>query len=348
MSNLLDLPPYGQRNEKQFLAEINGLTRHHYAGCPEYRNIFPKLRDAEDVRDIPFIHAGVFKDLALKTYSNEIVHQRTLTSSATSSGISSRIALDSLSSLLQSRSVVSILSNFIGASKRPLLVLDSALALRQRGQVSAASAAALSLQPLASRVAFLLKESHNIASMNWELLAEVISDEDEIIIYGFTSILWLAWSEADFPPAIVHALRNRRIRFVHSGGWKKLERIKVDEEKFKTALLKTAGPGSTVTDYYGLVEQVGIVYPLCEYGFRHVPVWADVLVRDPYTLEALESKTGLLQLLNVLAHGAPYHSVLTEDMGITIPGACPCGREGKKFRLEGRLPKAEIRGCANV
>jgi len=77
-------------------------------------------------------------------------------------------------------------------------------------------------------------------------------------------------------------------------------------------------------------------------------VWADIVVRDPISLAPLEGEPGLLQLLNVLAVGAPYHSVLTEDTGRVVPGACPCGRSGKRFELLGRLPKAEVRGCANV
>ena len=102
------------------------------------------------------------------------------------------------------------------------------------------------------------------------------------------------------------------------------------------------------SDFYGLVEQMGIIYPMCEYGARHVPVWADVIIRDVYTLKPLMEETGQIQLLNVLAYGAPYHSVLTEDVGRLIPGECPCGRKGRRFDLLGRVPRAEIRGCANV
>ena len=103
-----------------------------------------------------------------------------------------------------------------------------------------------------------------------------------------------------------------------------------------------------MVDYYGLVEQVGIVYPLCSAGFRHAPAWADVLVRDSWTLTPLADGPGQLQLLNLLARGAPYHSVLTEDLGRLVPGDCPCGRATRRFDLIGRVPQAEVRGCANV
>lgn len=150
------------------------------------------------------------------------------------------------------------------------------------------------------------------------------------------------------PDTVRARLRGKRIHFVHSGGWKKMEAMRVDRAEFDGALTRDLDPASRVIDYYGLVEQVGVIYPLCEYGVRHVPVWAEVLVRDPYSLCSVEGQPGQIQLMNVLAHGAPYHSVLSEDMGRIVPGACKCGRSGKRFELLGRMPHAELRGCANV
>ena len=150
-------------------------------------------------------------------------------------------------------------------------------------------------------------------------------------------------------PADVRArLSHKKVHFVHSGGWKKLEASQVDRDRLDAALLGGVAPGSQVIDCYGLVEQVGVLFPLCEQGFRHVPRWADVVVREPWTLEPLTDQPGLLQLMNVLAHGAPYHNVLTEDCGRLVKDECPCGRSGRRFELLGRVPRAEMRGCANV
>ena len=65
-------------------------------------------------------------------------------------------------------------------------------------------------------------------------------------------------------------------------------------------------------------------------------------------MNPLAGEAGMLQLMNCLAFGAPYHNVLTEDMGVTFEAACACGREGQRFELLGRMPDAELRGCANV
>ncbi|MBS2023551.1 MAG: acyl-protein synthetase, partial [Deltaproteobacteria bacterium] len=127
-----------------------------------------------------------------------------------------------------------------------------------------------------------------------------------------------------------------------------LEALAISRAQLEDRLLSRVALGSKVIDYYGLVEQVGVIYPLCEHGFRHVPVWADVLVRDAHTLAPVTDAGGLLQLMNPLARGAPYHSVLTEDLGRIVSGPCACGRSGKRFELLGRIPKAEVRGCASV
>ena len=349
MSRILEKAnPYGYRSEKDFLAEMNALTRFHLEGCPEYARIWPNFQRADNVADLPYIHVELFKHISFKTHAEGINHERTLKSSATSSGVSSQITLDKTSSAMQSSSTLLILKDFVGDAIRPLLILDNSRSLLMRGEISARIAAAMSLKPLASEMYFLLKDANDSSSMKWDMLAEQLRRHDDILVYGFTWILWQAWGMAEIPSEVLGLLSGKRIHFVHSGGWKKLEDIQVDRNTFDNKLLENLHPGSKVIDFYGLVEQVGIIYPLCEEGYRHAPAWADVLVRDPWTLETLIGEPGQLQLMNTLAHGAPYHNVYTEDLGRIIPGQCPCGRSGKRFEILGRVPKAEIRGCSNA
>ena len=349
MSRLLDpANPYGPRTEAGFLDEMNALTRFHLDGCPEYARIWPEFERAERLADLPWLHVGLFKHIAFRTTAEGIRHERTLKSSATSSGVPSLVALDRASSELQSASTQAIFRDFIGPGTRPLLVLDSSRSLLTRGEVSARVAAALSLRPLASEIHFLLEDASDPASMKWDALAELLANHDDLLLYGFTWVLWLAWVAAEMPDAVRDALAGKRIHFVHSGGWKKLDDLRVDRQTFDDRLLAGLRPDSRVIDFYGLVEQVGIVYPLCEAGYRHVPAWAEVLVRDPWSLDTLIGETGQLQLMNTLARGAPYHNVLTEDLGRIVAGDCACGRSGTRFELLGRVPQADVRGCANV
>jgi len=348
LRNLLDKDPYGPRDEGAFITEMNRLTEHHLDACDEYAKVWPDWRPATAAEQLPYLHVGTFKWIDFRSSGADIKHERTLLSSATTSGTPSRIALDEKSSELQSRSSLAILADFVGETARPLLVVDSARSLRMRREVSARIAAAMSLRPLASDIYFLLAAPEDPSSMKWDALGDILDQYDEFLVYGFTWILHSAWGAAAIPEDIRSRLAGKTICFVHSGGWKKLEAERVTREAFDATLLTGLTAESKVVDFYGLVEQVGIVFPLCESGYRHTPVWADVIVRDSLDMRPLNDEPGQLQLMNVLASGAPYHSVLTEDVGRIVSGACPCGRSGKRFELLGRLPKSEARGCANV
>lgn len=357
MKSLLDrheADPYGPRDDASFLEQANALSQVHLRGCAAFARMWPDWQPAACLEELPFVHVGVFKHVSLRSESDGIEHQRVLESSSTSGKGASQIHLDLHSSALQARSSQAILASFVGRQKRPLLILDSVKSLRRRGGVSARVAAAMSLQPFSSSVHFLLGDADDGESVKWDELGKLLSEHDEFLVYGFTWILWLAWGaqvqrrSGGMPEELRKALQGKRIHFVHSGGWKKLEAAKLERAEVDRWLLQDLDPGSAVIDYYGLVEQVGVVYPLCPEGWRHVPVWADVLVRDPLSLACLEEEPGQLQLINLLAWGAPYHSVLTEDLGRLVPGVCACGRGARRFELLGRVPNAEVRGCANV
>lgn len=347
MSTLLNHAPYGPRQDGEFLREMVQLTERHREGCPEYARIVRDWREAQWAGDLPFLHAGLFKHVTLKTASGAAAG-RTLESSATGGSTPSRIYLDEESSRMQARSAAAILRDFAGDALRPLLILDDRRSLATRGRLQARVAAALSLMPLASDIYCLLEDSARPESIQLDILGKALERSDDLLLYGFTTALWQSWACAGFPQDVRRTLAGKRVQFIHSGGWKKLEAQRVDRETFDSRVLATAGTGSRVLDCYGLVEQVGMLYPRCEYGYRHVPVWADVLVRDPWTLQAVVESTGQIQLMNVLARGAPYQSVLTEDLGRVMPGECGCGRSGRRFELIGRMPKTEMRGCANV
>lgn len=348
MTRWLDLNPYGERDDDGFLADMNALTEHHVQGCPVYRRILESWKPADRIASLPFLHVELFKHLELRTKTHGIRHHRTLFSSSTSGNKASKVILDSKSSVLQSKSSSLILREFLSAGQRPLIVLDNAESLRRKGEVSARVAAALSLRPFATEIHFVLSDRDKGLYVDWDKVRSLLESNDSILVYGFTSILWEGWGEILEKEAVSLNLKGKTIDFVHSGGWKKLEGSRIERDRFDDALLKDLSTESRVIEYYGLVEQVGIVYPRCSEGFFHVPIWADVLVRDSYTGESVEEEIGQLQLMNLLAYGSPYHNVLTEDMGRIIEERCNCGRSGKKFELLGRIPRAELRGCANV
>lgn len=348
MTDLLDQPAYGNRDDAGFLAEMNRITQFHTAHCSEYSRVFPDFSPVNRIEDLPYLHVSAFKHVHFQSQDGSIRHERVLNSSATSSNQPSQIALDRYSSELQSKSSRAILTDFIGAEKRPLIILDSKSALVQRGKVSARIAAGLALRPFATKLYFGLDTQDLDSPVLWDHLADALQHNDTLLVYGFTWVLWRLWACNDMPADVAQRLRDMSVTYVHSGGWKKLEDESVSPAALKQKLLDISGPGSRVVDYYGLVEQNGLIYPECEAGWRHVPLWADVLGRDPYDHSLVYGAPAQLQLMNVTPHGAPYHNVLTEDLAEVRTDPCTCGRSGRRFRLLGRLPKAETRGCANV
>lgn len=347
MTSLLDGAPYAERDDASLLRELVALTEWHRAGSKAYAAIVAGFVEAASFGDLPYLHASVFKHLALKTAHPDVKHGRILSSSATTGSNPSTIALDDLSSSLQVRSAAAILAEFVGRDRRPLIVVDDPKSMRGRGGVSARTAAALGLHPFASDVHFVLDESSGEPVVRWDKVEAVLASSSDVLVYGVSWLLWRAWGNAVAPPQVAERLAQTRVTLVHSGGFKRLASARVERDAFDGALLAGTGALSRVVDFYGLVEQNGVVFPLCERGRRHVPRWAHVIARDRRTLEPTLD-VGLLQLLNPLPRGAPYHSVLTEDVGRLHGDPCPCGRGGPTFELMGRLETAEVRGCSDV
>src|SRR5215472_17319528 len=103
VTELLDSPPYGPRQDQRLLAELNALARHHRDYCPPFARIWKRWTEAADVSGIPFLHVGLFKLGTFQTDYPSVRRGRTLRSSGTS-GSASQIALDDESASLQSRS----------------------------------------------------------------------------------------------------------------------------------------------------------------------------------------------------------------------------------------------------
>ena len=66
-----------------------------------------------------------------------------------------------------------------------------------------------------------------------------------------------------------------------------------------------------------MVEQIGSIFLEGPGGLLYPPNFADVIVRDPETWEpAANGQPGVIQVLSLLPHSYPGHSLLTEDTGV--------------------------------
>jgi hypothetical protein len=334
--------------------QLEALLAHHCANCADYGRLIDDWRrrcpaPLVSPEQYPMIPVTIFKEYNLRSTFSAVM---TLESSATTSASASKIAVDRTTKKRQAASAHRILSDFIGSEQRPLLVFDVEQTVRGTESLSARGAAILSLAHLASEFHFVLREQNGALHVDHDALDQALAaiGQRAFVAYGFTYILFqvhqaLAGRSERLPPVHPESV------VLHSGGWKRLAEQAVDKATFNQVVAGAWALSPTrVIDFYGTIEQVGIPYPDCSAGLKHVPYWADAIVRRSDTLQPADlGETGLLQLISCLPLSAPNHSVLTEDLGELVHwDGCSCGRRGKAFVFKGRAPRAEIRGCSDV
>jgi phenylacetate-coenzyme A ligase PaaK-like adenylate-forming protein len=342
--------------KQRFLsAQLAALVARHAAGCPPYARVVEEWQrrhappsEATPIEDFPYIPVNLFKEFDLVSTTEKVM---SVQSSATTTGKSSKVFTDKSTRRRQTLSAAKIWNDFIGETRRPCLVFDLEATVRGNDSLGARAAAILSLAHHASSWHFVMRADGDALRVDVDALRRALDETagKPILCYGFTYLLYLAHREL-IDAGFAYPLHPDSL-FLHSGGWKRL----IDQSVEKPAFNRTiAAPWdvapSNVIDFYGTVEQVGMLYPDCREGLKHVPYWADVVLRRPDSLEpAPAGETGLIQLVSALPLAAPNHSVLTEDLGALVAvDGCACGRRGNAFVFKGRAPKSEVRGCSDV
>ncbi|MDC0601525.1 acyl-protein synthetase [Aliiglaciecola sp.] len=347
--SLLQHDVYGllQEQKEQILCNIlDALHKHHEQHCEAYGRIVNDENDSFNMlSDFPYLAVRLFKQLDLRSIDKQDVY-RVLQSSGTTSQQPARVYLDKVTSARQSKVLVKILQDSIGKQRLPMLIIDSPSVLKDKAKFSARGAGIQGLSFFGRDHTYALDDN---MQPNWPVI-DAFHDKyagQPVLMFGFTYMVWLYFVQQ--LSSSQRTLHFDKGILLHSGGWKKLEQAKVDNDSFKATLLKTTGI-SRCFNFYGMAEQVGSVFVECAHGHLHAPVFADVIVRDPFTLACSPNgELGLLQVLSAVPSSYPGHSILTEDLG-TLLGVddCPCGRKGKYFSVQGRLPKTEVRGCSDT
>lgn len=351
-SALLQLEPYAlPHSEKQgvFSKVLTELTQFHRENCPEYRRLLQALGCPENMEcteeTAPFLPVSIFKELELRSVPEDAGF-KTLTSSGTTGQKVSKIYLDAGTSASQQQVLCRIMSDFLGDQRVPYLVLDSRRVLKDRAMFSARGAGILGFSIFGSRTCYALDENMELDLDGVrQFLAQ--HEGETIFLFGFTFMIW---------KHVIRALEERGEHLdipngilVHGGGWKKLAGEAVSPEEFK-ARVKAATGVERVSNYYGMAEQTGCIYMECPCGHLHASAWSDIVIRRGADYSVCEpGEEGVIQVLSLLPRSYPGHSLLTEDMGILLgEDDCPCGRKGKYFKVTGRVPRAEVRGCSDT
>ena len=101
---LLEISPYSlnKKDKSRILTKrLVELTKHHRENCPEYAKILDSIsfdeNQVQNYEQLPFLPVRLFKELSLKSISDEKI-VKTMTSSGTSGQSVSRIYLDKITS----------------------------------------------------------------------------------------------------------------------------------------------------------------------------------------------------------------------------------------------------------
>jgi hypothetical protein len=335
-----------QERRDYLTTTLNGLTLHHLNHSRGYRAIveamFPQWQPTDGVEGIPFLPVSLFKQTVVKSIPDADVF-KTVTSSGTG-GVPSRVFLDRETATRQTRALTSIMSHVLGPGRRPMLIIDTEAVLSDRSNRTARAAGVVGLMGLGRKHVFLLDDQIRPQEDRLEEFVRTYAGQP-LLIFGFTYMVWQYLYQAFGS----HGFDLSNAVLVHSGGWKQMESVRVDNDTFKRSLGNSFGI-ETVVNFYGMAEQVGSIFIEGEDGLLHPSILSDVIVRDPETWQPQPTGVeGVLQVLSVVPTSYPGHSLLTEDVGVIETIDDPRHRlGGKAFRVLGRLPKAELRGCSDT
>ncbi|MBN2101789.1 MAG: acyl-protein synthetase [Candidatus Aenigmarchaeota archaeon] len=359
IQNLISSPQYEikQIEKERILLEIVRIqVKKSIESNSKIKSMYSKLgmnvSDIKKLSDLPYIPVQMFKHFNLAICKKEDI-VRIVKSSSTTGQSPSIIPLDKETSLRQTRALASTLRNFLGTERMPFLVIDSENVNKKSIDLSARGAAVRGLSSFAKSITYCLKDTENGMEIDLEKLEEFvkINEGKDVFIFGFTFIIWI-----NLVQKLKSINKNLDCNFgkatlFHSGGWKKLNDMKVSEDIFSSEVAEVFNTEKEqIHNFYGMAEQTGVIFVDCEMGFKHVPNFADIIIRDIQTLEEAKiGNEGLIEVINVLGSSYPSQAILTEDVG-NFAGIddCKCGRRGKYFVFQKRVEKTELRGCGDI
>jgi hypothetical protein len=334
-----------QEKENKLLPALQELTNFHSQNCEKYRHILDSLRPNKgpfnNLAEIPYLPVSLFKHRRLCSVPDSNICV-TVRSSGTS-GQQSLILLDSDTASRTAKALSNSLKHILGSHRLPMLIVDSEEALTGQ-ELTARGTAIMGLMPFAREHCFALGKTMDPDSDKIDNFLAKHRDQ-KIVIFGFTFLVWqkfLSFCENrkyDLCKAIL----------LHSGGWKKMTDRAVDNATYKQRLHQATNI-NRIINFYGMAELPGTIFFENTDGLFYAPDYADIIIRDPYTMQpAPNGQPGFIQILTALPRSYPGHSLLTEDMGvIESTDAGINGFYGKGFRILGRAPRAELRGCSDV
>lgn len=291
---------------------------------------------------LPYLPVRIFKELDLSSVPREQII-KVLTSSGTTGQAVSRINLDAENANRQQHALAAVMRAVVGGERLPMLIVDSRSVISSRSSFSARAAGVIGMMTFGRQHAWLLDSDMHLDKDVLRGFLDQFGGRP-FLVFGFTFMAWryllqqLEPGEVDLSQGIL----------IHSGGWKQLESEAVDNAAFKQEWLRRTGL-STVRNFYGMVEQIGSTFFEGDDGWLYAPNFADVVVRRPSDWSVADhGEPGVIEVISALPTSYPGNVLLTEDLGVSAPESVDGTWRGPRFRVLGRLPRAELRGCSDT
>ena len=352
IENLEKLNPFNvnrRKKSKIYIDQIKLLSLHHYKHCKKYKKIINnlkfKIKNKNKIEDFPMLPVRLFKKFDLKSVSETKIVKK-LVSSGTSGQELSKIYLDKENANNQARALGKIMSVILGNKRLPMLIIDQNPRIIDRSIFNARAAAIYGFSIFGVKHCYLLNKENKIDYLALNNFLKKYG-KDKFLIFGLTSLIYEYLIQKLLIGSLKSSFKNGIL--IHGGGWKKIEKLKINNSIFKKRLFQKIKLNE-IYNYYGLVEQTGSVFiESRKCGYFHTSIFSDIFVRDKKFNVLKHRKKGLIQLLSLLPTSYPGHNILTEDIGEIIgEDNCKCGLKGKYFLVHGRAKEAEIRGCSDI
>jgi hypothetical protein len=333
-------------NSQAFWEHLYALHRYHLGNSLYYGIIAQHFPCHSKEFSLPFVPADLFKQYELRSIPVREIY-RTLESSGTSKQSPSKIFLDRTNSRHQQIGLASLFTFFTGLTRPNILIVDTPSTASRKSAFSARKAGILGFSSLCRKSYYALKDDYTI---DYREIEAAFCSSDQILVFGFTFIAYqYLLSKPNGFPLVP---KNSKIVFLHGGGWKKLNSISITSTEFNKLVLQQTGISQTI-NYYGMVEQTGSLFFECPHGFMHTNYIGSIIPRNIDNLKpdfSIGDHLRVAQVLSALPSSYPGHSILTDDL-VSIPfpvNQCTCGLKGLSFRIHGRIPNSEPRGCSDT
>ena len=353
LKNIIKYNPYSlDKNQKNKLFKdiFTKLTFHHYTKCKDYNKIIKNLKfkiknKKNKLQDFPMLPVKTFKTFKLISVNKNKIAKKLVSSGTTGQNLS-EIYLDKKNAKNQIIILSKIIQEILGKKRLPMLIIDQNPKLNNRSIFNARAAAIFGFSLFGKDYCYLLNNKNEIDYQTLNNFLEKHKNK-KFFIFGFTSLIYEYLIKKISPRLLISNFKRGIL--LHGGGWKKLEKIKINNELFKKKISKKLKLDN-IYNYYGLVEQTGSIFIESKNcGYFHTTIYSDILIRDNNFKVLEKNRRGLIQLFSLLPTSYPGHNILTEDIGeLKGEDDCKCGLKGKYFLVYGRAKKSELRGCSDV